>query len=445
MATLLVPVLAAALLAATLGSVFTATLTDRRWPGVVAATLLGAIPVGVAVVLFMRRRVGALAADYEASLALSREQALSLSEEDKFRRLVEAVSDYAIFLLDAEGNVVSWNAGAERGTGWRTDEILGRHVSTFFTAEDRAADRSRTDLAAAARDGSCRVETELIRKDGSRFLAEVTLSAVRDASNRVIGYAEIARDITSRRRGEAAIANLNGQLELRVAELAAANQELEAFSYSVSHDLRGPLRAIDGFSTILLEQYHGSLDEQGRHYLDRVRAGSQRMGHLIDDLLGLARINRAEMHRATVDLAQVAREVTDELHRGEPERAVELHIAGSAPARGDGRLLRVALENLLGNAWKFTRRQSAPRIEFGSEPRDGVPAFFVRDNGAGFDMTYAHKLFLPFQRLHDVTEFEGSGIGLATVQRIVNRHGGRIWGESQPGQGTTFWFTLGEG
>jgi light-regulated signal transduction histidine kinase (bacteriophytochrome) len=283
-----------------------------------------------------------------------------------------------------------------------------------------------------------------MKKDGSQFLAEVTVTAVRDSSGRLLGYAEIARDITSRRRGDAAIANLNRQLELRVAELAAANQELEAFSYSVSHDLRGPLRAIDGFSKILMDQYRATLDQQGQHYLDRVRAGSQRMGQLIDDLLSLARITRSEMHRGHVDLAQVAREVVDELRRAEPDRSVEVVMAPSATARGDARLLRVALENLLGNAWKFTRRVAAPRLEFGSELRGGAPTFFVRDNGAGFDMKYAQKLFLPFQRLHDVTEFEGSGIGLATVDRIVHRHGGRIWGESRPGEGATFWFTLGD-
>ncbi|HXU73667.1 MAG TPA: ATP-binding protein [Polyangia bacterium] len=239
------------------------------------------------------------------------------------------------------------------------------------------------------------------------------------------------------------IARLNRELEARVAELAAANAELEAFSYSVSHDLRGPLRAIDGFAQILEEQHRAQLDEQGRHYLARVRAGSARMGHLIDDLLSLARVSRAEMHRADVDLGAIVREIVDELRRRDPARSVETSVAEPLHAHGDGRLLRAALENLVGNAWKFTGKSAAARIGFGLERRDGRDCFFVRDNGAGFDMAYAHKLFAPFQRLHPQSEFEGTGIGLATVHRIVTRHGGRLWAEASPGQGATFYFTLG--
>ena len=236
---------------------------------------------------------------------------------------------------------------------------------------------------------------------------------------------------------------VHAELERRIAELAAANSELEAFSYSVSHDLRGPLRAIDGFSKILMEQYRAQLDEQGQHYLARVRAGSQRMGHLIDDLLSLARINRAELHRSEIDLAQLARESVDELRRQDPQRSVEVAIADHVPAYGDPRLVRAALDNLFGNAWKFTGKVSAPRIELGSQRGDESVRYYVRDNGAGFDMAYVDKLFVPFQRLHAQSEFEGTGIGLATVQRIITRHGGRIWAESTVGQGATFWFTLG--
>jgi light-regulated signal transduction histidine kinase (bacteriophytochrome) len=233
---------------------------------------------------------------------------------------------------------------------------------------------------------------------------------------------------------------LTVELEARVAELKAANAELEAFSYSVSHDLRGPLRAIDGFSQILLEHHRAQLDEQARHYLERVRAGSVRMGHLIDDLMSLAKIQRAEMHRAEVDLSAIAREVVEELRRRDPARVVEVTVADGVRARADGRLLRAALENLLANAWKFTSKTAAPRITFGCE---GGETYFVRDNGAGFDMAYAHKLFAPFQRLHAQSEFEGTGIGLATVSRIITRHGGRLWAEAVEGQGATFWFTLG--
>jgi PAS domain S-box-containing protein len=412
---------------------------------VIVSTLSAALLLGIGLGWFARRQLRVVVAEYEASLVLSREQALLLSEEEKFRRLVEAVGDYAIFMLDPGGNVASWNDGAERTTGWRADEILDKHVSVFSTPEDREAGRPQAELDLAARDGHWHGEGDRQRNDGARYLAEVTITSVRDSAGRLLGFAEVARDITSRRRTEEAIANLNRELEQRVAELAAANAELEAFSYSVSHDLRGPLRAIDGFSKILVEHYRESLDDQARHYLDRVRAGSQRMGQLIDDLLSLARINRTEIRPTHVDLAALARDVIEELRRGDPARTVDVQIDGSALALGDVRLIRVALENLLGNAWKFTSHTAKPQIGFGSERRDGVPTFYVRDNRAGFDMTYVDKLFAPFQRLHDATQFEGTGIGLATVQRIVHRHGGRVWAESDPGQGATFWFTLGAG
>ncbi|MCU1277102.1 MAG: hybrid sensor histidine kinase/response regulator [bacterium] len=410
---------------------------------VVAGTLLGALLLGVTLGLLARRHLRALAAEHEATVAHAHEQMLLLSQEERFRRLIEAVEDYAIFLVDPGGNVSSWNAGAERGTGWRAEEILGRPFATFFTPDDRAAARPQRDLELAAQQGVARGEERRVRKDGSQFIAEVALTAVRDSLGQLVGFVSIARDITERRQSEVAISKLNAELEQRIADLAAANAELEAFSYSVSHDLRGPLRAIDGFSKILMEDYRERLDGQGQHYLARVRAGSQRMGHLIDALLSLARVTRAEMDRGRVDLAQIAREVVEELRRHEPARVVDVVIVDRAPASGDAGLLRAALENLLGNAWKFTGKTTAPRIELGVQARDGGSAYYVRDNGAGFDMAYAHKLFVPFQRLHERSEFEGAGIGLATVQRIITRHGGKLWAESTPGQGATFWFTLG--
>lgn len=417
--------------------------TQTLSQAVVGATLATSALFGLAVGLFGRRQLRSVAAEYEAALRLTGEQARLLSEEGEFRRLIEAVEGYAIFLLDPNGRVSAWNAGAERGTGWRADEIMGRHYEVFFPSEARAAGRPRAELEAAAQQGGVRGEELRVRKDGSQFLAEVTVTAVRAPGGPVVGFAAVAHDVTERRRQEGAIAALNRQLEERIAELGAANAELEAFSYSVSHDLRGPLRAIDGFSKILMEQYRDRLDVQGQHFLARVRAGSQRMGQLIDDLLSLARINRTEMRYAAVDLAQLARDVVDELRRHDPGREVETHIVASAPARGDGQLLRAALDNLIGNAWKFTGKTAHARIEFGVGERDGAPAFYVRDNGAGFDMTYVHKLFAPFQRLHEQSQFEGTGIGLATVHRIITRHGGRLWAESTIDKGATFWFTLG--
>jgi light-regulated signal transduction histidine kinase (bacteriophytochrome) len=229
----------------------------------------------------------------------------------------------------------------------------------------------------------------------------------------------------------------------RTAELAAANRELEAFSYSVSHDLRAPLRSIDGFSQAVLEDYADKLDEPGRDHLNRVRAATQRMGQLIDDLLKLARVTRAEIRPTTVDLSALAANVLAELQKNEPGRRVEYRIEPGLTAEGDARLLRVVLDNLLGNAWKFAGKTANARIEFGAtRGSDGTPSYFVRDNGAGFDMAYANKLFSAFQRLHSMNEFPGTGIGLATVQRIILRHGGTVRAEGRPGAGATFYFTL---
>jgi signal transduction histidine kinase len=229
-------------------------------------------------------------------------------------------------------------------------------------------------------------------------------------------------------------------------ELEATNRELEAFSYSVSHDLRAPLRSIDGFSQILLEDYADEFDEDGKDYLSRVRAASQRMGRLIDDLLGLSRVTRGTMNRERVNLSDLAEEVAEGLREANSERVVEFSAQKGLKAWGDPRLLRVALANLIGNAWKFTEKEPEARIEFGVDEelsrRGRIPVYYVRDNGAGFDMSYADKLFGAFQRLHGADEFEGTGIGLATVQRVVRRHGGRIWAEGAVGRGATFYFTL---
>jgi two-component system, NtrC family, sensor kinase len=223
-------------------------------------------------------------------------------------------------------------------------------------------------------------------------------------------------------------------------ELERKNRDLEAFSYSVSHDLRAPLRGIDGFSQALLEDYSDRLDAKGKDYLSRVRMAAQRMGELIDDLLQLSRVSRADLRREAVDLTAIARTVLAELGRSDPERRVSVAVAEDLRAEGDSRLLRVVLDNLLGNAWKFTARAAEPRIEVGTIA--GGETFFVRDNGAGFDMAYADKLFAPFQRLHGTEEFPGTGIGLATVRRIIDRHGGRVWPEAKAGRGATFYFTL---
>ncbi len=236
------------------------------------------------------------------------------------------------------------------------------------------------------------------------------------------------------------------ELEIRVRErtreLETANKELESFSYSVSHDLRGPLRGIDGFSELLSSEYRDKLDDNGQRYLGRIRASVQRMGELIDDLLLLSQVSRAELRREPVSISDVARAALAELRASEPGRKVRCEIQDRLVGQADRRLIRVVLDNLLGNAWKFTSKTTDPRIEFGAEQREGIPAYFVRDNGAGFDMAYVEKLFHPFQRLHHDSEFAGTGIGLATVRRIVGRHGGRVWAQGRVDGGATFFFTL---
>jgi light-regulated signal transduction histidine kinase (bacteriophytochrome) len=252
----------------------------------------------------------------------------------------------------------------------------------------------------------------------------------------------VATDITERKRAAEALRHAKEETE-------AANRELESFSYSVAHDLRAPLRSIDGFSLALLEDCEALLDETGRKYLHDIRASAQHMAQLIDDLLGLSRVSRADFDRTPVDLSAIARAILDRLQATDRGRKVTFTIAEHVVAIGDARLLRAALENLLGNAWKFTSNQPLAHIEFGARaperPNDratGPLVYFVRDNGAGFDMAYADKLFGVFQRLHSTKEFEGTGIGLATVQRIIHRHGGRIRAEGEVGRGAVFYFTL---
>lgn len=228
-----------------------------------------------------------------------------------------------------------------------------------------------------------------------------------------------------------------------VRDLEHKNRELESFSYAVSHDLRAPLRRIDSFSRAVLESQGERLDEPGRRFLSRVREASQHMSQLIDDVLYLSRVTRADLREQEVDLSALASLILTRLQESEPDRDVEVKVRPGVVVTGDGQLLKIALENLLENAWKFTAKQPETRIEFGMTQVSGEPTYFVRDNGAGFDMTYADRLFGPFQRLHPQDEFPGSGIGLATVQRIIHRHGGRVWAEGLVGQGATFQFTLG--
>jgi light-regulated signal transduction histidine kinase (bacteriophytochrome) len=256
--------------------------------------------------------------------------------------------------------------------------------------------------------------------------------------------AELRSEVLERQQAEQRAQEFNQGLQQAIIELTAVNKELEAFSYSVSHDLRAPLRSIDGFSQALLEDYLEQLDATGQDYLRRIRTATQRMGQLIDDLLTLARVTRSDFHSQAVDLSQIASSICTHLQQIEPTRQVEFGLQTGLVARGDTQLLYLVLENLINNAWKFTSKQPQPKIEFGAIPQENHSiTYFVRDNGVGFEMTFVDKLFKPFQRLHGMQEFAGNGIGLATVQRIIHRHGGQVWAEAGLNQGATFYFTLG--
>jgi PAS domain S-box-containing protein len=364
------------------------------------------------------------------------------ASELKFRGLVDAAPD-GIVIVGADGRIDLVNAQAAQLFGYAPEELVGQEVEILVPERARAAHFGhRTGYVATPTTRPMGAGMDLVgrRRDGTEFPVEISLSPMATPAGMLI--ISVIRDVTERKRIEHQIQTLNDDLRARVTELNAVNQELEAFSYSVSHDLRAPLRGIDGFSQALLEDYEGKLDDEGRDYLRRIRAASQRMAELIDDLLDLSRVTRREMRRERVDLTALARTVVSQLERTDPRRRVEWSIAEGVTALGDGALLRLVLENLLGNAWKFTSKQPSARIEFFAVPHAGGTAYVVRDDGIGFDMDHAGKLFGAFQRLHAMHEFPGTGIGLAIVQRVVHRHGGRVWAEASPGVGAAFYFTV---
>lgn len=317
--------------------------------------------------------------------------------------------------------------------------------------EDLSQDGNFPRLQVAQKSGLKAAFAFPVTANGRFFAAlEFFSSEQREPDNQLLNMlsstaAQIGQFVL-RMEAESELRRLNAQLEDRVkertAQLEESSRELEAFAYSVSHDLRGPLRGIAGFSQLLLEDYQEKLDEGMRGYLLRIHRAAGRMGELIDDLLELSRLSKSELRRETVDLSELALQVLKDLNQNDPRRGVECLVQTGVTAKGDRQLLRIVLENLLGNAWKFSKEAESPVIEFGAKDgEEGV--YFVRDNGAGFDMRYAAKLFTPFHRLHSPDEFEGTGIGLATVQRVVSRHGGRVWAEAEQGRGATFYFTLG--
>ncbi len=404
-----------------------------------------------------------------------------LLRTEELASYIAAIGQHAIISVsDLAGKIIEVNQRFCEISCYSRSELLGKnhnivnsgvHPSAFFS--EMWATISRGDI--------WRGEICNRTKNGALYWVDSAIVPVKDSHGQITHYLSVRIDITERKQTQDEILRLNTSLEERVRqrteelhsrqeelrqsnedleeknkllasqkvdleyknrETEAAHKELESFSYSVSHDLRAPLRGIDGFSQALLEDYAAKLDDQGKDYLQRVRAGTQRMATLIDDMLNLARVTRAPMQRAPMDLSTLAAAIVDELRQTQPEHAVEVVVQPGLAADGDVKLLKILLMNLLANAWKFTGKQERARIEFGMQPNGGVSVYFVRDNGVGFDMTYVGKLFGVFQRLHTPAEFPGTGIGLATVQRIVRRHGGRAWAEGAVGQGATFFFTL---
>lgn len=320
--------------------------------------------------------------------------------------------------------------------GKTIDQILGPEIAAPVEAAiERTISTNRQQ----------RVEYQRVL-DGDPHWLEGRLAPVTGSGGRVERVILVSHDISGRKEAEVELERYRQHLEelvsSRTRELESVNRELESFSYSVSHDLRAPLRAIDGFSEALSEDYEATLDDRGQHYVGRIRGAVRRMGTLIENLLRLSRVSRSEMEFIRVDLSHEARAIAEELRAGDPERNVTFEIPEGIEATGDPTLLNVVLSNLLGNAWKYTSGTENARIEFGTESGAAGPIYFVRDNGAGFDMRFAEKLFGVFQRLHSEEEFPGTGVGLATVQRIILRHGGRVWADSKPGAGASFYFTL---
>jgi PAS domain S-box-containing protein len=361
---------------------------------------------------------------------------------------LEASPD-GVVICNTEGGIVYVNAQTERLFGYRSDELINKSIETLLPQQRRSKHvEQRAEFLETRRHRPMGTHPELraLHKDGTEFPVAIMLTRV-ETPNGMLAIADV-RDLTDLREAKRQLEGLNElkqheqQLVRDFSELAAVNRELEAFSYSVSHDLRTPLRALDGFSQALLEDYADKLDDDGKHLLTRIRSAAQRMGAIIDDLLKLSRITRHELDYTEVDLSAMAKHILNGLIEGKSDRQIEITIADGLTTDGDSRLLRLALENLLNNALKFTAQRNPARIKVGQVNLGDEIPFFVSDNGAGFDMSRAGKLFGAFQRLHDPATFPGTGIGLATVQRIIHKHGGRIWAEAEVDKGATFYFTI---
>lgn len=383
-----------------------------------------------------------------AQRAESRARELQADTASWYRAVVES-SDDAIVGTDLDGMIMGWSHGAQAMFGYTPQQAIGRSMGMLFHPDD-AVERQRLMDSVRRGEAVQHHEARRVRSDGSELTVFVSVSPILDIDGRPVGSARILRDVTHLRKAQQElreqVLQLNADLERRVAErtaeLSAANRELDAFAYAVSHDLRAPLRAMSGFSQALLEDYSDELPEQGRLYLRQVDIASHKMGELIEGILALSRSTRGEVRRDPVDLSALGEQLLGELAREEPARRVQWEVEPGLRAQADPRMVEAVLRNLLSNAWKYTARAEPARIRLCAAELDGAGGFAVEDNGAGFDMAHAARLFRAFQRLHRQDEFPGLGIGLATAQRIITRHGGTIRAQAAPGQGARFEFTL---
>jgi PAS domain S-box-containing protein len=384
--------------------------------------------------------LGFLAMAVVMSTALTREWRRSHLRMQSVLDNVPAV----VYLKRTDGRYVFVNRHFEQLYALDARQVIGKTDTQLFDSA-RAAQHADAEREAMIANNSVECE-EVVERNGKRSIYAIARFALRDEDGHRYGVCGVATDVTDRKRAADSLRELAVNLERRVArrtnELSQLNRELEAFAYSVSHDLRAPLTAVNGFAELLLREHGSKLDQNGNRYINRIRDGSLKMAALIQDLLGLSRMTQATLERVPTDLAPIAEVALKTLREADPARSVAASIAASIPANGDPKLLSLALNNLLANAWKYTSKAAAARIEVGLVELDGETVYFVRDNGAGFNDEYADRLFRPFVRLHSESEFPGTGIGLATVARIVGKHGGRIWAEGRPNAGATFFFTL---
>ncbi len=367
------------------------------------------------------------------------------AEPHEQAQLLDLARD-ALVIHDLDRTIRYWNAGAERLFGYKAAQALGQSFESLMGPGAALSPRAGQVLMDK---GEWSGELECVCADGSMLTVERVCKVRYDTQGRPAAVLAVNTDVTERRRAEKEIVLLNNLLEQRIrrrtAQLEESNEDLRDFAYSLAHDLRGPLSSIDGFSAQLEERLASRLDAREAHYLRRVRAAVQLMSDLTDGLLALADTSHTPLQHQPVDLTALARTIAERLGEQEPQRRVTFELQDTPPAQGDARLLADVLENLIGNAWKFSEARREARIVFGAEPGTaGASCYFVRDNGAGFDPHYGYKLFSPFQRLHSSREFKGTGIGLAIVRKIISRHGGRVWADSEPGEGATFYFTLHE-